>query len=186
VAKHHRVHHAHKVGPQQNLSNNLPPSAIQLPPGGVSPHPILPGLYPDLSGDYFSLVPLCNDTSGQTFGTNYGQLQITKENADGTFQGTFLDQGSGHNLSGTVSGKITDHSGPDTKVNLHTEDITFTFSANGAYEFLGLIQTTDTHYYPSWKVSNLVIKGMVDNLQSPQMPQDCVMGAGYVPQPPPR
>jgi hypothetical protein len=186
VAKHHHVRHGQQQGPIALLPlAPLAPTPV-LPPGGGIPVPLPLGPYPDLSGDHFSLVPLCGNAQGQGFGSNYGTLQITKENADGTFQGSFTDEGSGHNLSGAVSGVIKDHSGPDAKVNLHTEDVTFTFWANPAYEFLGLIQTTDTHYYPSWKVTDLVIKGMVDNLQSPQTPQDCVMGAGYTPSPPPK
>jgi hypothetical protein len=180
AAMHHPVVHGHKHG-KHHIPVNVPllptgnPPTPVLPPGGGTVHLPPPGPDPDLSGDAFHLDNICNSSA-------YGRLQITKENADGTFVGSFVDEGTGHTLSGVVSGQITEHNGQDPVVNLHTEDVTFTFAANGGYEFLGLIQTTDkSKYVPSWQPANLVIKGMVANLQDAASVQDAVYGRGDTP-----
>jgi hypothetical protein len=182
AAKHHPVHHRHKHG-KQHVNVDLPLMPTGNPINGVSVHLPPSGPNPDLSGDQFQLNWLPVYVPQGQFGLPYGELTINKEQSDGTFVGIFSDQGSGHNLSWpipVVVGKIT-----NDPYDSRTVDIQFEFFANPAYEFMGLIQTTDKSKYPSWQQSKLSIKGMVDNLQSPTTPQDGVWGYGLPPTPPP-
>jgi hypothetical protein len=154
AAKHHPVRHGHKHE-KLDMPVQLPAIPVPLPePVPVPlPQPIPIQLPPALAGDVFALSEHCS-------GSPYGQLTITKESLFGSFSGSFVDQGSGHSLSGAVSGQVTLIGGS------HTVGLTFTFSGNAAYEFMGVVQTDDKSAHPSWRVSNLEVHGLVPDLQA--------------------